>query len=47
MSTINTSFPNFFADAALILGNSREQPEIATALDAFLTMQLPSRQGGL
>ena len=35
MSTINTSFPDFFADAALALTNAREHPDIAAALDAF------------
>ncbi|MBC8334073.1 MAG: hypothetical protein H8E29_02305 [Anaerolineales bacterium] len=35
MATINTSFPDFFAGAALVLSNSREQPEIAASLDVF------------
>jgi len=35
MSTINTSFSNFFADAALVITNTQEHPEIAAALDAL------------
>ena len=35
MSTINTSFSDFFTEAAMVLTNAREHPEIAAALDAF------------
>jgi len=35
MPTINTSFSDFFAGAALILNNAQEHPEIAAALDAL------------
>ena len=35
MSTINTSFSNFFTEAATVLANSQEHSEIAAALDAF------------
>ncbi len=35
MSTINTSFSNFFTEAATVLANAQEHSEIAAALDAF------------
>ena len=35
MSTINTSFSDFFSAAALVITNAQAHPEIAAALDAF------------
>jgi hypothetical protein len=35
MSVINTSFSDFFANAALIITNAQAHPDIAAALDAF------------
>ena len=35
MSTISTSFSNFFAEAELLITNALEHPEIAAALDAL------------
>jgi hypothetical protein len=35
MSVITTNFSDFFTNAAVIVTNAQEQPEIAAALDAF------------